>query len=376
MSGLISSSDSDEVSQSDFLELFVIPGKPKWTRDVALYDALPKYLFSSTRNKKMAKIDADSYREIPVEIGKTSWRLSLTPAHVPAGDKSFFAFPGEREELVARALRYLAVQKSVHSKLESLNGQRQLMVFFTLYQIREALAHWNHTYDSVEIDEALRILRATGMTLTMQDSRKAFYSGSLLAGYSGVDLAEDDRSRQRWVILNSLEVDSIVRGDFRALNFQRMMSLKSPLARSIFDLVMRQHRNAQKPSNDSQAKPPPGFDLRLGDVLTYCGIVAEKTLRNTIRRVRSALDELATNGMLWPAKPYEEFPVYEHRTSGAGRRKVIDVLWVLYLSKEEVSDMIASHTEASYGGKEGENLPFIREDKKAEMRKAARDKQL
>lgn len=324
-------------TQLDFIEIFQITFNPKWTRVIPFYDVFPKFLFAAV--KKFTTAHANEGLKFTCHFDDRSYEVLLTPAHVNDVETPFFCYPGEREELVSRAIRYLAVQNKLSLNYTEKNPQSsdQIRVYFTLHQIIKLLSQWGHTYNSKEIDEALSILSKTNLTVKA-DSKQA-YTGNLISYYRD---DTDPNKQRRMVILNDLECQAIKNGSHRALNFERLMTLQSPLARRLYEFVMTRHLGAEKPSTEAGAKPPRPFELRLSTILQEGCIQPEKRLRDTIVRVRSAIKELATKGVLWDQNPFEEYP---HMEGTKGRRKIVDVTWQVRLSLTDVKDLISASAE-------------------------------
>lgn len=358
-------------NQLDFLNVFTLDGKPRWTRDVAIFDELPKYVFTGTKQKKLKSLQPGTHRELVVQFGGKKWKFRMNPAHVDTGSTAFIAYPGEREELVARALRYLAVQ-AINTPPPPPPVKFIFRVGFTFHRLRTLLAQWGHQFNSTQLNEALLILRRTNISLSVEGHKKAFYDGALLGSYSGVDDGTDERDQRRWVDFTSLEVDAIMRGDFRALNFDRIMSLEDPIDRAIYEILMREHRGAEKPSIEPGGRPPKPFQLSLSTIVTRCGLVMADRERETIKRIRASLQRLAEKGILWHERPYDEAPVYDQPKGG--RRRVIEMVWSLYLSRTEVADIIAAHREAAFS--DDPALKALPEHRKRELRKQAAEKNL
>ncbi len=72
-------------------------------------------------------------------------------------------FPGAREQLVERALRFIAVQQIAKTKLtpDLQTGQQAVTIFFPLSMLRRHLEQLSHGYKLSEIKEALDILADT-----------------------------------------------------------------------------------------------------------------------------------------------------------------------------------------------------------------------
>lgn len=345
------------------LELFTLAPRKEWTRAIPLYDALPKFLFGSARRFEPGEpVMSHVATNLRLPDGNI-YDLTITPGNVaalPSEDgesassrRPMEAFlPGEREELVARAIRYLSTQEltPMGEYVHKTEGP-SLRVTFTLHQIIQLLRQWGHTFNSKEIDESLFILSSASLNLFQKGSRKAFFRGSIFADYTGVDDSDDPRDQRRQVVLNRLEYQAICAGAYHALNFQRLMRLEGALARRLFEYLVLTNRNASKPPKTQDAEPPPPIKFTSNDVLTYCGITPQKKFRQTLERIRKAIVELGESGSLWKRNNaegapvyFDEFPTYSKATGG--RRSVEMVTWHVWFSADTVQEMIASHTEA------------------------------
>lgn len=356
----------------DFLEIFHLE-KSAWTRAIAFYDSIPKWVFSSDAK---ARLSGYAARRNSFEFEGTRFTVTRTPGQIVREgkkgkkDETFGRWPGEREELISRALRYLAVQHGIpmsvweHPKLDP-----QIRVAFTLNQIVMLLKEWGHTFSSREIDEGLQILMRSTITVTVGDEKKgkALYAGALIAGYVGLD--DDEGTQKRAVVLNPLEAESIIKGAFRVLHFQRVMALPSPLSRRLYELLMLRFINAEKPpESDRDEKEPHPFKLVLSQLVAEGVVDAAKEISKTAARIRKCLDELAEQGVLWKSKPYIEDR--DTKLTG-GRRRILDVSWRVWLSKDAVSDVIAANKE--YAAGKDKILLTLPAKKRAEIRKRAKD---
>ena len=84
----------------------------------------------------------------------------IAPAQItdPQTKQERLVFPGGREELVERALRFIAVQQIAKTKLTpDTTGSHAVTVFFTLSMIRRHLEELGHGYKLSEIKQALDI---------------------------------------------------------------------------------------------------------------------------------------------------------------------------------------------------------------------------
>ncbi len=109
-------------------------------------------------------------------------------------------FPGSREELVERALRFIAVQQIAKTKLTAdlQTGRQAVTVFFSLSMLRRHLEELGHGFKLNEIKEALDILSGTMIELSPAEEdqlesktgrwangRKNFIKATILSNYAG-----------------------------------------------------------------------------------------------------------------------------------------------------------------------------------------------
>ena len=342
--------------QLEIAGLFPLKNKDDWTRAIPLYDALPKFLYGDTKKfAQGAPITALIYPRLTMPDGRT-FDFTVVPGTLADAKGNTQTFlPGEREELVARAIRYLSTQELTPMGFYKHKTEGpSFRVVFTLYQIIQLLKRWGHTYSNKEIDQALMILSRASLTLNMEgQNRKAFFTGAIYADYSGCEDSEDPRDQRRQVILNRLEYDAICSGAFHPLNFNRIMALKSPLARRLYEFLILMNRGASKPPKNHTDPIPPACKFSSDDVLHYCCIKPQKRFRQTLERIRNAIVELGEAGTLWKRLHSNGTPRYYDEQeilspSTRGRRSVVGVVWSVWLSADTVQEMIASHSEAMF----------------------------
>jgi hypothetical protein len=117
-----------------------------------------KYPFATTRFVDQAERIAVDFK-----FASKRYRAEMLPAQItdPATGQERLVFPGGREELVERALRYLAVQQIAQVRLTPDGQRHSVTVFFTLSMIRRHLEKLGHGFMLSEIKEALDILSGT-----------------------------------------------------------------------------------------------------------------------------------------------------------------------------------------------------------------------
>jgi hypothetical protein len=149
-------------------------------------------------------------------------------------------FPGGREELVERALRYLAVQQIAKVRLTNADGRHAVTVFFTLSMLRRHLEKLGHGFMLSEIKEALDILSGTMIRIELvreeglgKAKRSKAMKGLILTNYTH-DFADEDPTGENSAVamtFHPLATDAILRTAYYPINALRVGKLKSPLAR-------------------------------------------------------------------------------------------------------------------------------------------------
>ena len=337
---------------------FFPKAKEGFSHTVELFDAIPKFVFAKIRRKKTIQVLTREF-----EHRGEHYRLKLQGATIETGNDAFLIFPGEREELVLRALRYMAAQQlSPLSLWGHDQGHTQLRLTFTLSQLQNVLAEKvpgldgkprGHAFKLSEIDEALRVCKGTNIVLEFEDSTKrARHESGIFSEYYAVDdKSGDGHKALRCVIFHPLATTAALRHEYRSINYRRLMSLPSPLARWIYERLSHLFTNAEKrrPRLDALRPPPRGFPLDLETVLNQSGVLRRKRLRGNIEEIRSALHELAQAGVLlapsFGAVPYVENLVRGESQKVGGGRPIVSATWTLYPSDQLVQEIIEANIE-------------------------------
>lgn len=307
----------------------------KQSRTVDLFDAIPKYIFDK-KSKTTAVIGALT-RDF--EFRDVRYNVEIAPATVKRGQKYIGVYPGEREEIVARTLLYMSTQKLATLRLGSdKDGDIQISASFTLSQLRKQLVDFKHDYKLSEIDEALQVCHGAMMRLAAEGGTKgAFQQSGIFMFYSGQNTKGDKTGDEayRHVVFNPLVTASILENTVRAINFERVMALKSPLSRWLYDRLSHNFRQMVK----AGALLDKGYNLSLRTILRESGFAAEGRIRASVELVRKALKELQLRGVLEVRLPYKEELTYGEPPA-RGPRPIEDVIWTLYPSSDVVEETI------------------------------------
>jgi hypothetical protein len=194
-------------------------------------------------------------------------------------------FPGSREELVERALRFIAVQQIAKTKLtpDAQTGAHAITVFFTLSMIRRHLEEIGHGYKLSAIKEALDILSDTSIEIRLdsdtelaQGKRRRFMKGTILANNTGDFLEKDvtgEESRAA-VTFHPLASQAILATAFYPINQLRVGKLKRHLARWLTTRMSHNYRQARR----NGFVQDDGYHISLETILEERGLQREKRL--------------------------------------------------------------------------------------------------
>jgi hypothetical protein len=169
--------------------------RPEDSHTLDLFDAVPKYPFTTTRF-----VDHAERIAVDFKFGTRLYRSEILPAQIKDSKtgQERLVFPGGREELVERALRYLAVQQVAKVRLTNADGRHSVTVFFTLSMLRRHLEKLGHGFMLSEIKDALDILSGTMITIHVvsdeglgKAKRGKAMKGLILTNYTH-DFAEQD----------------------------------------------------------------------------------------------------------------------------------------------------------------------------------------
>jgi len=347
---------ADSAEQLELFKEFQL-GAVHLSRILPSWDLLFPFLFTKKKvlppETKISEIPSLSYE---FATPGATIRITVSPAFMGEKGKqpTQVIYAGEREELVATALRALLTRGEISAVMDEVPSARTgethavIVLAFYVRQLSKELARTDHTFSHTEIDQALEVLAKTHFSLENfiegEDSEKApsipYYQKYLKKG------------DKRVIYLNEIEANQLIRGAYRAINNDLMLRLRSGPARWIYKYIHSEHRNAQKPSPD-ELPPPCNISYSL---LTERGVVpATKRIKDTVFRIRAALEQLGKQGVLHKTSQAPLGYTEEQITAPTkGRRRLLDVIWHVYSSLEEVEQIIAEHSEAKYRSKQSE----------------------
>jgi len=335
------------------------------SRTLDFFDAIPKYPFSVTTTiEKTERIEA------PFTLRGKKYVAEILPAQIKDAKtgQERLVFPGSREELVERALRFIAVQQIARTKLipDAETGRQAVTVFFTLSMLRRHLEELGHGFKLSAIKEALDILSHTSIEIRFepddepgQTKRRRFMTGTILSNYVG-DFLEGDSTGEdsrAAMTFHPLATQAILQVAFYPINQLRVGKLKRPLARWLTTRMSHNYRQARKNSyvqND-------GYHISLKTILDERGLPREVRLRANVEAVRAALGEMKQRRILSEMLPFQEKLIH---APSKRRPKIVDAIWTLYPSTDFVDEVIGgnkqmerAHRQAGGNKRESRLLP-------------------
>jgi hypothetical protein len=274
------------------------------------FDSIPKYPFAVT-----TVVATPGSLQIPFTLRSRKYTARLTPAWIKdarTGEERL-VFAGSREELVERALRFLAVQQIARTQLtpDLETGRQEVTVFFTLSMLRRHLEDLGHGFRLSSIREALDILSGTLLEVRSESGEETG-RGWILRIYVGC------AAGQRALSYHPLATQAILERAYFPIHQTRVGSLKCPLARWL--TTRMSHGSYQARTNDS-------YRIGLETILEERGLPPTGRLWDSLKSVREALREMCRGRILSERLPFEEKLI---RVRRKGRPRIMDARWTLY----------------------------------------------
>lgn len=281
--------------------------QPRYSNTIELYDFMPKYHWG-----KVERIGGEFLRvlEREFECRGTKYKITVAPAVIKDKDGvNRYYYPSKREELVEDALRRLATtEKGVF--LDDRAG-----VTFTLYQLQQELKKNGHSYSIKEIKDSLFICNRTSITVTTDDG--AAVLGSNMFETLGLQTREDwketGKKQKAFVRFNSLVTESIKKGAFRQLDYEKVMSYSSVIARQLHKRMSHHF---------TQASLTTRYEIKLSTIIRDFGLAEYARPSLNLAHVLKALDEMKEKSVI---VSYEVQKTLDH----ANRNKITDAKFTL-----------------------------------------------
>ena len=266
----------------------------EYSNTIELYDALPKFVWSSTDvNKTKNNVITRQYKS-----RGNNYEVKLKPAVIerrnPSTGETFSAlvYPGPREEIIEEALRKFAVNGHA---FESEGEDKGVGVFFTVSMLRKELSRTGHSYSHQEVLEALDVMSSAVVEVSLGTKGKGrdAVRGNMLNNLmlTSRDQYQENSATKCYATFHPLVTQGIRRQQFRLYDYSVSMALKSDLARYMFKRLS--HYWAQ-----AALDAPYGFKLVTFLSSTPRGL-SEK-MKDNLRAVRNALKVLVEGDVIMP----------------------------------------------------------------------------
>lgn len=228
-------------------------------------------------------------------------------------------FPSRREELVEDALRKIAVEG------HGFYLDEPASVGFTLYQLQKELKDNGHSYSIAQIKEALQICNRTTLSVEKADGTAVF--GSTMFKTLGLQTFDDWKSTGKktraFVRFNSLVTKSIKNRNFRQINYKTSMQYQKVIARQLHKRMSHHYTQA------SYTEP---YSLFLSTIIRDFGLTRYSQLRDNLRDVEAALEEMYKGGVIMAYKSDKRFDAQK-------QNKLVDAKFTITPSGSFVSEM-------------------------------------
>lgn len=291
---------------------------------IAIYDALPKYNWSS-RQPKESSITRHCL------LQGVEYEMTIEPALVERIDKKtkekieVRVYPGEREEAIEDVLRGFAA-----------NGQgkvfgQEIGVNFTLRQLREELESIGKTYNHDEILESLIVCNKASLKVRAKGRiivNSALFPTIILTDRENY---KADGATKCFVRFHPLVMASVINLDYRMFNYHLAMSIRDPLARHVYKRLAHYWR---------QASSSNFYEFKLMSYLSQTPRNISPRMPRNLDAMKKALDELLAKNVL---KNYEVNEIYQGR-------KLLDADFKCVAHSQFVADIKKANFVASKRG--------------------------
>jgi hypothetical protein len=264
------------IERNTQLDLF---GDKRFSNTLEIYSSLPQYVWGKLQREHGKYL---SIVKRQFEHRGIAYTLEISPARIidrNGIEKEYY--PGQREELVEETLRKLMCEG------QGIYVEKEAAVHFSLYQLENELRRTGHGYNKNEIKDALEILARTNIQLKSDDGsyKVTFHPIEMLALRS----REDSTHERAFVQWNPLVTKSIDRGTFRQLNYEKLMAWRSVIARQLHKRMSHHY---------TQASILNTYHILLSTIIRDFGLTAYAQLRDNLRDVQKALDEMQVREVL------------------------------------------------------------------------------
>jgi hypothetical protein len=269
-------------SKPEQLTLFELlsPEDKKYSNTIELYDFIPKYVWG--------KVDRIQGQFLPslereFECRGIHYKVRIRPARMDdptdKEKKEKDHYPGKREELIEDALRKLICEG------QGVFLDDQAGVFFTLTKLQEELMNMGHAYSKDEIKDGLCMCNRTGLDVCTDDGNTIVSANIFTTlGLTSRNDWENQADIKCFVRFNPLVTAGIKNKTFRQIDYKTTMQYKSAIARQLHKRISHHY---------TQASVLEKYQILLSTIIRDFGLTAYERLRDNLRDVKKALDEMS-----------------------------------------------------------------------------------
>jgi hypothetical protein len=321
--------EKDLPKQSEQMSLFELldPQERIYSNSIQFYDSIPRYVYTDAK-KEINEKNAEERREFVID--GASHEVSIRPATLADknGTNKFF-YPSQREELIEKVLRKMAVE----GKGRLIDGL--LVVVFSLYAIQKELQRLGHGYDINQIKEAISVCAGSSLSVKSQGEKKERGLGTIFSLYELVDRdewKEQGGDRLAWVAFNPYVANGIMNGNYRVFNYDRNLSYKQFIARRIHDRLSTKFK---------QASPMEPYTIWASTIMRDFGMKkGYSRLRDAFRQIKKSLDTMVEKGDIAKVEIVES-------AYGSRKNQVLDIKFKLWPSMTFTREMKFFNKKAS-----------------------------
>lgn len=247
-----------------------------YSQSIELYDFIPKYVWGKVERLNGKFLDSLK-REF--ECRGRKYHLTLMPARIELADGSKEFYPSKREELVEDALRKLMTER------QSLMLDGEVGIIFTLYQLQKELKDKGHSLDYDQLKESLEILTKVDIEIESEDKEvQLFFSPIETLGLKG-----RGSETQTFVRFSPLVTQSIKSGTYRLINYDKVMSYRSIIARQLHKRMSHHF---------TQASLTESYEILLTTIVRDFGLTPQKRIQQNLVEVENAIEEMKQNNVI------------------------------------------------------------------------------
>lgn len=326
--------DQKHPLQLSLFEILEVESR-QYSNTVEIYDFLPKeFLGKATRV-------ADTYLprlEREFECRGVKYKMKLDPARIEdKGGTVREFYPSQREEVVEDCLRKLMVEGG------GVFLDDQASVRFTLYQMQKELSDNGHTYSYTQIRESLEILTKTNIELSSDNGDiRLIFSPIETLGIKG-----EGGETQTFVRFSPLVTNSIKDRKFRLINYKKVMSYRSAIARKLHKRLS--HFYIQASLTDK-------YSVLLSTLIRDFGLTRYSQMSKNLRDFEKAVEELKDSNTIIN---FDKQEIKQERP----RVKVIDYRLTIQPHPEFIGDVkkanyVKSVNESKFKSLSGVTIEF------------------